>query len=245
MFLHNKTIVICVSSKNFKTCFKLQEGNWTIYNSLNYERTFAATVSTNNATFIFGGMDSKTKYTFEYLEKDAANWKLGKTNITGSFEYGCTIAISEEEIWLIGGLTPNEKRILSFNVRNQSFTEMPFELKLGRRQHQCAFIPGTRNIIVTGGTDYGYYLDSTQIINVDNGSVSNGARMNSKRCRHGIGILNINNQERIVIFGGKNDDDYLKTVEVYNTQAQNWELSNITLIEARESFGFLTIKSWP
>ena len=51
-------------------------------------------------------------------------------------------------------------------------------------------------------------------------------------------------------FGGTNeDDDYnrirLKSIEVYNAQAQKWELSNIELSEAKADFGFMTIKSQP
>ena len=244
MFLHNETILLCGGENNLKTCLKLQEGTWTEYNSLKEERRVAAVVSTTKATFIFGGsFDSFDS--FEYLEKNTSEWKLGETKVPGlGFQHGCAIAISQDEIWLIGGYD-TEQRILSFNVNNQSFTELPTTLKQGREELQCAFIPGTRNIMVTGGKYYGNRYDSTEIINVEIGKVIEGPPMNSKRASHGIGVLNIDSQERIVVIGGENGLVRLESVEVYNSQTQKWELTNIELSEAKTQFGFLTIKSQP
>ena len=204
MFLHNETIILCGGFNNLKTCLKLQEGTWTEYTSMKRERDKAAVVSTTTATFIFGGW--RNKDTYEYLENNAFEWKLGTANITDGFKSGCTIAISQDEIWLIGG-TRTEQRILSFNVENQNFTELPTKLKQERYGHQCAFIPGTRHLMITGG-----YInsDSTEIIDVETGNVIEGPSMNSKRAYHGIGVLNIDGQ-------------------VYNAQTQKWELTNMEL----------------
>ena len=246
MFLHNETIMLCGGGNNLKTCLKLQEGSWTEYNSLKEERGDAAVVSTTTATFIFGGWGSQD--TFEYLEKNTSNWILGKAKIPGGFESGCS-AISHDEIWLIGGAGTNQ-RILSFNVDDQNFTVLPTKLKQGRAAHQCAFIPGTRNMIVTGGYFFsdGAYFDTTEIIDVKTRNVTEGPSMNSKRGGHGIGILNIEGMERVVVFGGVYHDSewiYLKSVEMYNVETQKWELTNIKLSEAKDDFGFMTIKSQP
>ena len=243
MFLHNETIVLCGGYHNEKSCLKLQEGTWTKYNSLKKERSFAAVVSTTKATFIFGGWGNADS--FEYLEKNTSEWKLGETKVPGlGFQHGCAIAISQDEIWLIGGYD-TEQRILSFNVNNQSFTELPTTLKQGREELHCAFIPGTRNIMVTGGKYYGNRYDSTEIINVEIGKVIEGPPMNSKRASHGIGVLNVDSQERLVVIGGEKGYVRLESVEVYNSQTQKWELTNIELSEAKTQFGFLTIKSQP
>ena len=101
MFLHNETIMLCGGENNRKTCLKLQEGTWTEYNSLKEERSNAAVVSTTIATFIFGGSESND--TFEYLDKNASDWKLGTAYIPDSFRTGCSVANSHDEIWLIGG----------------------------------------------------------------------------------------------------------------------------------------------
>ena len=198
MFLHNETIMLCGGQKNFQTCLKLQEGTWTEYNSLKERRSLAAVVSTTTATFIFGGDESRD--TYEYLEKNASKWKLGETKIPGVFRRGCSMAISQDEIWLIGGYK-TEQRILPFNVNNQNFTELPTELKQARYGHRCGFIPGTRNIMITGGYT-NEYSDSTEIIDVERRNVTKGPSMNSKRGEHGIGVLTIEGHERVVVFGG-------------------------------------------
>ena len=115
MFLHNETIMICGGSNNLKTCLKLEEGNWTEYNSLKQERRDATVVSTTTSTFIFGGTFSKD--TYEYLEKNGSAWKLGETNIPDGLDNGCSVVISQDEIWLIGG-SNTEQRVLSFNVNS-------------------------------------------------------------------------------------------------------------------------------
>ena len=241
MFLHNETIMICGGSNNLKTCLKLEEGKWTEYNSLKEERRDAAVVSTTTSTFIFGG--SRSRDTYEYLEKNASEWILGKTKIPGGFSQGCSIAKSPDEIWLIGGSGAYES--LSFNVTNQTFTELRIQLKQVGYGHQCAFIPGTRNIFATGGIFSGSE-DSTEIIDVESRNVTKGPSMKSKRAYHGIGVLNIEGHERVVVFGGQSSlSSYLKSVEVYNAQTQKWELTNIELSEAKKNFGFMTIKSQP
>ena len=244
MFLHNETIMICGGSNNLKTCLKLEEGNWTEYNSLKQERRDATVVSTTTSTFIFGG--SRSRDTYEYLEKNASEWILGKTKIPGGFLRGCSVAISQDEIWLIGG-GRTEQRILSFNVNNQNFTVLQStKLKQGREGHQCAFIPGTRHLLITGGSYYRSYFESTVIIDVENETITEGPSMNSKRYKHGIGLLTIDGHERLVVLGGYNlINNYLKSVEMYHAQTQKWELTNIELSGAKAYFGFMTIKSQP
>ena len=44
--------------------------------------------------------------------------------------------------------------------------------QLSNLGHQCAFIPGTRHLMITGGITDGYISDTTEIINVENGKWS-------------------------------------------------------------------------
>ena len=105
-----------------------------------------------------------------------------------TFRNGCAIAVkSEQEIWLIGGYG-TEKRILSLNVNDHTFQVLPFQLNVGRWIHRCAFIPNTSKVMVTGGYFDGS-LDSTEVLDIQDGSVTMASPMNCKRARHGIGVV--------------------------------------------------------
>ena len=86
-----------------------------------------------------------------YLPKDSTLLLMGKTEIPVGFLVGCAIAVkSDQEIWLIGGIQ-TEKRILSFNVKDHTFQELPSQLNVRRVEHSCAFIPNTNKVMITGG----------------------------------------------------------------------------------------------
>ena len=196
-------------------------------------------VTTQAATFIFGGFYSRT--TYEYLPKDSTKWLMGKTEITGGFEYGCAIAVkSGQEIWLIGGLG-TRKRILSFNVESHTFHVLPFQLNVGRRSHRCAFIPNTNKIMITGGYSDGS-LDSTEILDTDSGSVTMASPINSKRAGHGMGVFTINGKDRLAVFAGFDGRILLDSVELFNTLTGKWEFSDFKLSKPKSHFSFLTVK---
>ena len=102
LVLHNRTILICGSQKNFQQCLQLDHGNWLEHSYLNKERHQHSSVTMQTATFLFGGFGSKT--TYEYLPKDSTTWHMGKTSIPNGFKDGCAIAVnSNQDILLIGG----------------------------------------------------------------------------------------------------------------------------------------------
>ena len=239
MVAHNGTILLCGGWNNLEKCLQLDHCTWKEHSTLKKKRVWHSTVTTQEATFIFGGNYSKT--TFEYLTKDSTKWLMGKTEIPGGFYYGCAIAVkSGQEIWLIGGYF-TEKRILKFNVESHTFQVLPFQLNVGRWNLKCAFIPNTNKIMVTGGFDYGS-LDSTEILDTEDGSVTMASPMNSKRFHHGMGIITVNGEDRLTVFGGRNGENRLDSVEVYNTQTEKWEMADFKLRKAKSSFSFLTVK---
>ena len=176
---------------------------------------------------------------------------MGKTEIPGrGFEDGCAIDVkSEQEIWLIGG-TRTENRILSFDVTHHTFHELPFQLNVGRQKHRCAFIPNSNKIMITGGMDSGNsYLDSAEILDIDDGNVTMASPMNYKRSNHGMGFVNINGEDKLIVFGGQHeyfhnnyvDVEKLDSIEIYNTQSNKWETTNIKLKDRKSRFGFMTV----
>ena len=85
-------------------------------------------------------------------------------------------------------------------------------------------------------------LDSTEILDVEGGSVTMASPMNSKRCGHGMGFVTMNGIDRLAAFGGYDGRNYLDSVELYNSQTEKWETSDFKLSKARYDFSFLTIK---
>ena len=66
--------------------------------------------------------------------------------------------------------------------------------------------------------------------------------MKMKRYEHGIGIMTIDNEEKVVTFGGEyGNGQFLDSIEVYHTNTGSWELLNKTLTEPKNHFGYLTI----
>ena len=241
MVSHNGTILLCGGQVNSNKCLQMDHGTWKKHSTLNKERAWHSAVTTQTATFVFGG--SYSDKTYEYLPKDSTEWIMGKTGIPGGFSSGCAIAVkSGQEIWLIGGLR-TEKRILSFNVNDHKFKVMPFQLNVGRDGLSCALIPNTNKIMITGGySDYGY-LDSAEVLDTKDGSVTMASPMTSKRCGHGMGVVTINGEDRLVVFGGRNENgSVLDCVELYNTKEEKWEKIDIKLKEPKYYFGFQTVK---
>ena len=66
--------------------------------------------------------------------------------------------------------------------------------------------------------------------------------MNSNRIDHGIGVVIINGENKLAVFGGYDGRNKLDSVELYNTKTEKWEMTDLKLSEAKDVFGFLPIK---
>ena len=243
MVLHNGTILLCGGRKNEKRCLLLYKGFWKEHSTLNMPRVGHSAVTTQTATYVFGGFDSKI--TYEYLPKDSTKWLKGKAEIPGGFRAGCAIAAkSGKEIWLIGGAA-SEKRILKFNIDNHTFESIPSQLNVRRRGHRCAFIPNTNKILITGGFHGSSCLNSTEILDIDDGSVTMASPLNFKRYGHSIGAVTINAEDKLAVFGGKDgyngSDGIYHRAELYNTQSKEWEITNAFPVVKKARFGFLSV----
>ena len=209
MVYYDGAILLCGDTDNLRKCLQLDHGTWKKHSTLNEKRNHHSVITTKTGIFLFGGKLLRSRRTYEFLPKGSRTWIMGKTEIPGGFDCGCAIAVkSDQEIWLIGGFG-TERRILSFHVNDHTFEELPFQLSIGRRGHRCAFIPNTKKVMVTGGKDVNSFntsrdTSSTEILDTEDGSVTMGCNLKSKRTGHGMGVLTINGEDRLAVFGGYN-----------------------------------------
>ena len=254
MVMHNGSMLLSGGTINPHKCFQLCSGLWKEHRTLNELRIGHVAITTEFATFIFGGRCSSN--TYEYLPKDSQTWLMGKTEIPGGgFRSGCAIAVkSDQEIWLIGGDGTDgwpwhDNRILSFNVNDHTFQELPFESNEERSGFRCAFIPKSNKIMITGGVHVNINglpcdsTDSSEILNTEDGSVTMASPMNTKRSGHGMGVITVNGEDRLAVFGGyvRYEDTKLDSIELYNTQTEEWETTDIKLPTPTPDFGFLSL----
>ena len=59
---------------------------------------------------------------------------------------------------------------------------------------------------------------------------------------HGMGVITINGEDRLAVFGGDDSRTQHDSVELYNTEKEKWEMTDFTLSEPKTHFSFLTVK---
>ena len=57
-----------------------------------------------------------------------------------------------------------------------------------------------------------------------------------------MGVVTINGENRLAVFGGYDGGKNLDGVEFYNTHTKKWEMTGFKLNEAKSHFSFLTVK---
>ena len=239
LFLDGDNLLLCGGSDNKNKCLMHDNGSWKEHSILNEKRIYASAVTTVDGTFIFGGEDSKD--TFEFLPKNSKVWEQERTQIPDGFDSGCAVEVpNKQEILLIGGYR-TYTRILKFDIKTQDFEEMNVSLLQERYAHTCARLPDTNLIVITGGRDSDWNeQDTTELLNLQDNTITLGNRMNNKRSNHEMAVITIDNEDRLAIFGGWGDEQ-LDSVETLNPRTRKWEISDLTLKEAKQSFGYVSL----
>ena len=252
----SENLLVCGGSNNRKNCLTLdEEGQWTYLTSkkdheikLNSPRRLSSAATTKHASFIFGGTMGKRTSSYEYMHSSERFWRKGKKLIPDGFKNGCTVTISDDKIWLIGGDGKGqERRVLSFDPITHNFTDTKIKLNVDRHSHRCSLMPDKSGVMVTGGTG-----SSTEIIDFKTGLSKPAGNMATVRSLHGIGTLVINNSPTLVVFGGytwaikdKNiSKEFFDSFEKYDEQTKTWSIwDGVKLKTARREFGFATLKN--
>ena len=84
-------------------------------------------------------------------------------------------------------------------------------------------------------------MKSTEIYDTEDGSITMASPMNFERYGHGIGIITINGDDRLAVFGGDRRNPIGGSVELYNTETTKWETTNTKLNGGNHNFGFLEV----
>ena len=72
--------------------------------------------------------------------------------------------------------------------------------------------------------------------------VTMASPINFKRASHGTGILTINGEDRLAVFGRSCDKMKLDNIEIYNTKMEKWEIADFKFKFPRNNFSALTVK---
>ena len=149
---------------------------------------------------------------------------------------------NKQEILLIGGWN-TYTRILKFDIETQTFEEMSVSLLKERHFHTCARLPDTNLIVITGGRDSNFNKqDTSEILDLDGNTNSIGNSMNTKKIGHGMAMITIDNEDRLAVFGGQDENwDYLESVETLNPKTRKWEVSDLKLKQAKGYFGYTSV----
>ena len=248
----SQQLFVCGGENNRKGCKTLEKGGqWTDfrYNAVNISklttnRIMASAATTETGTYIFGGQQGVHSATYEYMPSSKKTWTKGNDNIPNGFDRGCAVAISENEIWLIGGKQQQQRRrVLAFYPKNHTFIETNIKLTRKRHSHRCTLMPDKSGVMITGGTN-----ESTEIIDFKTRKSTFAGNMNVFRSLHGIGALVIENKPTLVVFGGyawsegDQPEKYHDSIEKYDHKTKKWTYLDIKLKVPRREFGFVTLK---
>ena len=254
MFLNDqKELVICGGYPKSASCLRLFNGEWHEYAELEEERQFASVVSMDDKTFMFGGDGSDTSS--EILQD--GSWKEGPTIPGEGITEGCGVAISKEELLLIGG-EYTRNRIIKYNIKTNNWTEVA-SLKVGRYEHSCTLFKN--QVFITGGYDGFNDLNSVETLSLKTMTIkeeSNGLQV-GRGCHgsglfhldglqvgrgcHGSGLVHLDGKLKLAVFGGCNSDS-LDLIELFDEDTETWKLSGThKLSEEKNGFGYLSVPS--
>ena len=232
-------ILLCGGRPNQK-CLELKNGQWQDHSKLKNKRWYSAAVYMPEGIFIFGGEGSRSSITWEWLPSGTNQWQNGNTIIPGyGLREDCAVNIDDTNILLIGGGKTN-KRVLKFNTNTKEFTNLGDVLNEGRYGHACQVFKN--KIIISGGYRPGKYLDSTEIINLNDLTTAYTAgSLVQAREFHGLAVVHVDNKPTFLAFGGYAYNEFFDSIEMWNPTTETWTMTSMKISEPKAGFGFLSL----
>ena len=245
---HDNLVMVFGGYKNGrKQCYHINRGSWKLQKPTTVPRESAITIAMPNGIYSFGGIflgDIEHCKSSDFLPREISEWEVGPPLPEPGISEGHGVAISSTELVLIGGYS-TRKMVLTYNIEDQTWTDLGDILVTGRCHHRSVFFNG--KVIVSGGNEEQFTLEgikSTEVIDLSNGTSRRVGDLNIARHHHGMGIMEINGKDKVVVFGGSNNHDKeLDSVEEWDEKTETWTLSTMKLSEPKSSFAYCQINS--
>ena len=160
------------------------------------------------------------------------------------------VAISPFKIIFTGGSgsEPFSRRITMFDTNTKIWSNEG-ELIHGRWGH-ASFLFNDK-VIVTGGQNDTEVLGSTEILTFE--QHNEGGSLNEPRWGHGIGVIDVKGEQRLVVFGGcsvdspfDSSDNMLTSIEAWNEKEECWEITDLKMpkVEGLSLFSYCSKRKW-
>ena len=238
--------------KSGRICYILENGNWRCHSMLSHRRSKAVAISMSNGIYVFGGRgDINCEKTYEFLSTDDSKWILYDDLPVLGFENGNGLRISPNQLILIGGrvrmFQEIETQILMLNTQNKEWTIVG---KLLEGRHDFSSYLFNNKVIVTGGWEWWggskRSRSSTETLSLPDLKPRKTGNLITARHNHGMGLIQIKGKSVLIAFGGCKIDasgkrELLSSIEEWNEEEEKWVLSEMTLSEAKEEFGYCSI----
>jgi hypothetical protein len=233
----NKVIAIggYDQTKNLKTAeiFDINANSWTLVDSMqNVRYTHTAnTINNDDELIVIGGWDggSNNYSSTEIYNINTNTWRMGPNMSVGRSGHTAT-NFGNNKILIVGGFTGTENtNVIEVYDGNLDSIFVVGYLEKGRSYHTATLF-GNNKILVCGGYNpaFNFQMNSVEIINLNDYSVTAGPNMSYARDYHSAIELNAGND--VFVSGGRefvgNGFIGINKVEIYNSQTNTWESKN-------------------
>ena len=245
-------------------CYELKGyWHWEHHSTLNKLRPNAVCIAMPNGIYLFEGRYHP--FTSEFLPIGENVWKSGpkipvlysKSSIfkllrqfIRNFQQKCfSMAcystghkLSENELIII-----KMDQVFKFDIRKNEWSIL-HELKIPRKYYSSFIFKG--KLFITGGYKmYGFFrkaLPYTEVLDLSTMKSTMVGNLNTARFFHGMSVMRIKNELRLVVLGGqtrlKMDKRYLlDSIEVWNEDTMSWDYTEIEMQYRNSRFAITTI----
>ena len=173
----------------FDSCLIFENSQWNQRYSMNKTRGYPAGVQINSTTFwILGGYSSGSprvhRNSTEFIIEGQNNGVPGP-KLPYGLEDMCAVKLSEEEIFVIGGMNGSHvmNEVWIYDQQNGYARSQGSSLNTKRQSHSCSTMKngGETVIVVAGGWNGEQHIDSVEIYDPTDNTWHSGERNNKKK----------------------------------------------------------------